>query len=644
MSSPQKANRLAQETSPYLQQHAHNPVDWHPWGDEALEKARRENKPILLSIGYASCHWCHVMAHESFEDEETAKVMNELFVNIKVDREERPDLDKIYQTAHYVLTQQSGGWPLTVFMMPDDHAPFFSGTYFPREPRYQLPAFKDVLRSLSNIYHKQPDEIKHQNDELLKILCYQNSSEAEVSLDDQPLQLGMQVLQRSYDQVHGGFGPAPKFPHPTMIEFALENNSPMAFATLHNMAEGGVYDQLEGGFYRYSVDAKWQIPHFEKMLYDNGQLLFLYSLAVKQQPDFLEVVQQTAEWIKNKMQSDEGGYYSSLDADSEGHEGQLYVWNKSEIESILSKDEYQLINLVYGLVLPPNFEKKWHLTVSHSLAMTAERLKITLIKAKKLLLSAKEKLLTVRNKRIFPARDEKVLTSWNALMIKGMLAAGYVSQEKHFLESAERALSFIRKKLWSNHRLLVSYKDKKAHLSAYLDDYVFLCDALIMSLKISWNKDNLLFSIELAEIILKQFVHNDGGFYFTIDEHEKLLYRPINFSDEPTPSGNAVAAKILMMLGHLTGETRYLDAAEKTLRAAWSMLNNMPAEQIKIWRDQVDVLHNTVFAIPDEDSGLPGVLASNALAGKVYAIICEGVTCSSPIMDLEEFKKSIKER
>jgi uncharacterized protein YyaL (SSP411 family) len=475
-------NHLAEETSPYLQQHAHNPVDWYPWNEIALEKARKENKPILLSIGYAACHWCHVMAHESFEDEETAKLMNQWFVNIKVDREERPDLDKIYQTSHYLLTQQSGGWPLTVFLTPDDHTAFFSGTYFPREPKYQLPSFKEVLRAIFNLYQHQFQEIKQQNANLLKLLQQDIAIDKQAQLNAQPIELGLKALQKYYDPIYGGFGNAPKFPQPAKIEFLLKNKPALAMATLQHMADGGIYDQLQGGFFRYTVDAKWQIPHFEKMLYDNGQLLFLYSLAVKQQPDFLEVVQQTAEWIKNKMQSDEGGYYSSLDADSEGHEGQFYVWNKSEIESILSKDEYQLINLVYGLVLPPNFEKKWHLTVSHSLAMTAERLKITLIKAKKLLLSAKEKLLTVRNKRIFPARDEKVLTSWNALMIKGMLAAGYVSQEKHFLESAERALSFIRKKLWSNHRLLVSYKDKKAHLSAYLDVYVFLCDELFMSL------------------------------------------------------------------------------------------------------------------------------------------------------------------
>ena len=579
------SNYLAHETSPYLLQHANNPVDWHPWGEEALAIARRENKPILLSIGYASCHWCHVMAHESFEDEETARLMNQLFVNIKVDREERPDLDKIYQTAHALLTQRSGGWPLTVFLSPDNLVPFFAGTYFPREPRYQLPAFKEVLQTIANIYQNSSDDIKDQGIELMRVMNSQSSSSNTGIVNKKPLELAEVSLSQIYDPEFGGFDGAPKFPRPTAIEFLLKSKSEMALNTLRHMAQGGICDQLEGGFFRYSVDEKWLIPHFEKMLYDNGQLLFLFSMAAKSTHEeiFSQAARDIGEWALTKMEAPQGGYYSSLDADTEGHEGKFYVWNKFEIDELLNNDEAQLAGYYYGLHEPANFEHMWHLHVAMPLDQVAKKLNILPGQAQRLLMQVKQKLLAAREKRPHPACDNKILTSWNALMIKGMLAAGDVLHEPRFTASAHKALEFIRNNLWVNERLLAMYKPNKTPLPAYLDDYAFLLDALMMSLKISWDKENLNFASQLAKRLLDDFSDkNVGGFFFTAEDQEKVLYRPKTFSDDSSPSGNSVAVRALLTLSDFLGDTSYRDAAEKTLRAAWPMLSQYPREHCNL--------------------------------------------------------------
>jgi len=369
-------NRLADATSPYLQQHARNPVDWWPWCGEALELARGQNRPILLSIGYSACHWCHVMAHESFEDPETAEVMNRLFVNIKVDREERPDLDKIYQTAHQLLTQRPGGWPLTLFLTPDDQRPFFAGTYFPNEARHGLPAFSDLLQRIEAAYRQKGDAIRQQNRSLMDALCELTPSGSEAIPDGAPLDQARHQLAGSFDASHGGFGQAPKFPHPTDLELLLRRyaatkavGSPdraalhMVVFTLERMIRGGLNDQLGGGFCRYSVDSEWMIPHFEKMLYDNGPLLAFCCDAwqITADPLFRDAAVATADWVVREMQSPEGGYYSSLDADSEGEEGKFYVWDRREVEALLTAEEYPPFAAVYGLDRAPNFEGKWHL-------------------------------------------------------------------------------------------------------------------------------------------------------------------------------------------------------------------------------------------------------------------------------------------
>ncbi|SRR5579883_242535 len=563
-------NRLSKETSPYLLLHADNPVDWYPWNQEALDKAKQENKPILLSIGYAACHWCHVMAHESFEDDETAALMNKLFVNIKVDREERPDLDKIYQTAHYFLTQHNGGWPLTVFLTPNDLAPFFSGTYFPRETHQQLPSFKDVLVTIADIFAKSPDEIKKQNEQLLAILRSENPQPEKMELSDKPLQLANDFLKQKFDEKFGGFGPAPKFPHPPLLELLLQEKSPMAFFSLEKMADGGIYDQIGGGFFRYSVDAKWQIPHFEKMLYDNAQLLQVYAKASEHHPEFARIARETADWVIKKMQAPEGGYYSSLDADTQGKEGHYYIWNKFEIAELLSETEDKFAEIYFGLSESPNFEGQWHLHIAESLENTAKKLEMSLPDAEKMLQTIKTRLLNQREQRIPPARDQKILTSWNGLMIKAMLIAGHSLKEPVYVDSANRAIQFIQNNYWMNNRLKTP---------AFLDDYAFLLDALMTSFHFSENKNHLEFAKHLADDLLQNFMDStNGGFYFTSREQEIVLYRPKTLMDEAIPSGNAKACDGLLALFKVTQDDRYHEAVKQTLRTAYPLLYRFPGE------------------------------------------------------------------
>ena len=566
-------NDLQNETSPYLLQHASNPVAWHPWNASTLAKARQENKPILLSIGYAACHWCHVMAHESFEDAETAALMNELFINIKVDREERPDLDKIYQTTHLLLTEHGGGWPLTVFLTPDDCAPFFSGTYFPKAARPPLPPFKDVLQKIAGIYRERHEDIIKQNESLKQALQHTYQPPAQpVKLTNAPIALGQTLLEEIYDAKNGGFGTAPKFPHPGKLALLLAEKSPIALHTLLQMAEGGIYDQLRGGFYRYSVDAQWQIPHFEKMLYDNALLLGLYAQAsqIYDEPYFAQIARETADWVIAEMQADAGGYYATLDADTEGHEGKFYVWDKAEIEKLLTREELAMVRVYYGLDDPANFEGQWHLHITEALRDQQEKDKLA---------SAKQKLLQARQQRVHPHRDEKILTAWNGLMINSMLIAGKILKDKEITDSANQALKFIQEKLWREQRLYACFHKNKATIPAYLDDYVFLLQAVITSIEINNDSKNLDFARELADSLLTHFYDTSaGGFFFTADDHEKLLYRPKTFMDEALPSGNAIAVLVLLALGHIVNDPRYFEAAEATLKLAWPALSQYPAE------------------------------------------------------------------
>ncbi len=668
-------NRLAQETSPYLQQHADNPVDWFPWGDEALRYAREQDKPILLSIGYSACHWCHVMAHESFEDAEVAAVMNRLFINIKVDREERPDLDHIYQAAHAMLTQRSGGWPLNMFLTPDQ-TPFFGGTYFPKQARYNLPGFVQLLEYVAELYRTRRGDIAKQDASLLHAFdSTLPSAEDQVSISDTPLNDACDELRRAFDPAHGGFGDAPKFPQPTGLEFLLRHAARgddqdarnMALHTLRKMADGGIHDQLGGGFCRYSVDERWAIPHFEKMLYDNGSLLALYADAhvLSGEASFRRVAQGIAGWAMREMQSPKGSFYSSLDADSEHEEGKFYVWTPKQAASLLSTEEYAVAAAHYGLDQPPNFENRhWNLLVAQPLDAIAQARHLPLEQAEQLLASAQKKLFAARARRVRPGRDEKILVSWNALMIKGMAHAGRMLDEPAWVASAQRAADFVRAAMWRNGRLLATCKDDKAHLNAYLDDYAFMLDALLELLQAEFRQADLEFASALAGVLLEQFEDTqEGGFFFTSHDHEKLIHRPKPGHDNATPSGNGIAAFALQRLGHLLGEAHYLEAAERTLKLYYPALAQQPMgfmslmvvlqeylapPQIVIlrsapgasaaWRRQL-LQHywpgTLIMALEGEFTGLPGTLAKPLSQG-VSAWVCQGVTCLPVIEDCLE--------
>ncbi|MHB1140288.1 MAG: thioredoxin domain-containing protein [Sulfuricaulis sp.] len=687
MDKPAHANRLIHETSPYLLQHARNPVDWYPWGAEALERARREDKPILVSIGYSACHWCHVMEHESFEDEEVARVMNELFVCIKVDREERPDLDKIYQTAHQILAQRPGGWPLNMFLTPGDQMPFFGGTYFPKTPKHGMPAFTDLLRHVAEVYAKKRDAIQEQNNSLRDIFgrLQPPGPAPGVHAGPEVLEQAHTELQRQFDTRHGGFGAAPKFPHPTSLELCLhrwarsrhngaedQDALHMARHTLAAMAHGGIYDQIGGGFCRYSVDERWEIPHFEKMLYDNAQLLVLYADAwlATGASLFRRIATETAEWVMREMQAPAGGYYSALDADSEGHEGKFYVWTADEIRSLLTPDEWDLVERRFGLRGTPNFEGQWHLNVSADAAAIAGQMLHPESDVGAQLESARQKLFAAREQRVRPGRDEKILTSWNGLMIQAMAHAGRALRRPDFIASAGRAMDFLHAQLWRDQRLLATHKDGKSHLNAYLDDHVFLIAGALELLQASFRRADLDFAIALADNVLEHFEdESHGGFYFTGDDHEKLVYRPKPVSDDAIPSGNGIAARALGQLGHLTGNLNYLHAAERTVEALYSGMRQQPSahgalllaleEQLappqtvilrgapaamQPWQAVAGRLyhpHRLVLAIPGDVAGLPGILAERTTRNGVTAYICTGHTCSAPVTDLAEFEAAL---
>lgn len=677
------ANRLRGETSPYLLQHADNPVDWFPWGEEALKLAKQLDKPILLSIGYSACHWCHVMAHESFEDGEVATVMNRHFINIKVDREERPDIDQIYQTAHNMLSQRSGGWPLTVFLTPDQQ-PFFSGTYFPKTARYQLPAFPDLVQSIAGFYHERKADLVEQSTQLMQALARTiPTANHEVTANLDTLALGFEQLKGNFDFEYGGFGTAPKFPNHAEIAFLLRRAykgaqaanleaGAMALQMLKNMAAGGIYDQIGGGFCRYSVDERWEIPHFEKMLYDNGQLLSLYVDGWQMLEDkqstlaqrFITVIEQTITWLQREMHSPNGAFYSSLDADSlneqgESEEGRFYVWQREEVRSLLTPSEYAVAARCLGFEHAPNFEQHdWHIY----LAAEPDAAEAVLLDA------AKKKLFAARERRIRPGRDDKILTSWNALAIKGIARAGRVLERKDWIMLAQQAVDYIHDRLWTGKQLLATSKGETAHLNAYLDDYAFLLDALLELLQADYREQDMAFAQDIAEALLNEFESEAGGFYFTSHDHEVLIHRPKQGYDNATPSGNGIAAAALQRLGHILGESRYLQAAENTLKAFDGVMLRNPAacpslmmaleefirpptfvvirgrtEEMAVWKHQLNQKHLPsllCFTIDASIKHLPDALARESTED-VNAWICRGVECLPVINQLDVLLESL---
>lgn len=677
-------NRLIDETSPYLRQHAHNPVEWRPWGEPALSRARAEDKPILLSIGYSACHWCHVMAHESFEDADTAALMNERFVNIKVDREERPDLDKVYQIAHQLLTRRGGGWPLTVFLAPDDLAPFFAGTYFPREPRFGLPGFRQLLAQVADYFTRNRDALRDNGYQIVAALARLRPGRAGAGAepDQATIDAAAARLRESFDSRHGGFGDAPKFPRPSALELLLtsapstveSSSRGMALFSLRKMADSGLFDQVGGGFYRYAVDAEWQIPHFEKMLYDNGALLDLYARAYRLTGErrFEAVARQTADWAIAAMQSPEGGFYASFDADSEGGEGGYYVWGSDELREILSAEDYVLAEARFGLDRPPNFEGRRHLNVCVDVATLARDRGVSGEDVATRLASLRATLLQARARRPAPGRDDKILTAWNGLMISGMAAAARCLNEPRFLDSAVRALDFVRSRLWRDGRLFASHQGGRARFNGYLDDYAFIAAACLEMLQTRWRGADLQFARELAEAMLEHFEDRDGGgFWFTSDDHEALLDRPRTFADESMSAGNGVAAQVLVRLGHLLGEIRYLDAAARTLRAGTAAFADYPdavCSLLVALRDELDLPPQIIlrgepavlaawrrtieaeagplwrlYAIPHDAGDLPGLLAACEPRAEGVAYLCRGTECSRPLTSAEAVLEELGE-
>ena len=568
-------NNLINETSPYLLQHAHNPVDWYGWNDEALKKAKDENKPIFLSIGYSSCHWCHVMAHESFENEEVAKFMNENFTNIKVDREERPDIDDIYQKVCQIATGQ-GGWPLSIFLTPDQK-PFYVGTYFPVLDSYGRPGFGSICRQLSQAWKEKPKDIEKSAASFLDALQKTESLKAPSKLERIILDEAAMNLFQLGDYNYGGFGSAPKFPNAANVSFLfhyakLSGHSKFnefALKTLNKMAKGGIFDQIGGGFHRYSTDAKWLVPHFEKMLYDNALIPVNYAEAyqITKDPFYLDVLQKTLDFVLREMTSPEGGFYSAYDADSEGTEGKFYVWKKSEIKEVLGNDA-DLFCLYFDVTDGGNWEGNNILCNNLNISTVAFNFGITEEKVQEILKSCSEKLLKVRSMRPLPGLDDKILVSWNSLMITAFAKGYRVTNDPRYLDAAKICVDFIEHNLFSDGKLLRTYKNGTAKIDGYLEDYSYFANALLDVFEIEPEPKYLELSLRLGHYLVNHFWDSDSNsFFMTSDDHEKLIIRPKSNYDLSLPSGNSVSALVMLRLYHMSQEQNFLHIATTILES-----------------------------------------------------------------------------
>ncbi len=684
MAEHKHTNRLAQESSPYLLQHAHNPVDWYAWGDEALEKSKREDKPILLSIGYSACHWCHVMERESFENEEIARQMNEQFVNIKVDREERPDLDQIYMSAVQMMTRH-GGWPLTVFLTPD-LVPFYGGTYFPPEDRHQMPGFPRVLAAISETYRTRPDEVKQSAWEILSELrrmsVAQESSEV---INPQLLDNAYRGLVRTYDPRFGGFGGAPKFPSSMNLDFLLRTYKrtgdaralEMATHSCRMMAEGGMYDQLGGGFHRYSTDARWLVPHFEKMLYDNALLTRLYVHAYQATGEsfFRRVVEETLGYVKREMLDESGAFYSTQDADSEGVEGEFFVWDKGEVESLLGPLDARLFCAYYDVTEGGNFEERNILHVERPAAEVARAENVTVEKLTEAVERGRGILFTERERRIKPGRDEKVITAWNGLMLEAFAEAAAVLEREDYREVAERNAQFILDTLVNEGLLLHVCKDGRAKHVGFLDDYAFVVSGLVTLYETTGCLRWLEAALTLTDKMVEEFWDEEGGgFFYNGRSGEKLIVRNKDYFDNATPSGNSVAAEALLRLSVLTGKEDYRRKAVNVLRLVRDAVERYPsafgyalgafdfylstpreivvvgeAEQARpllreVWGrylpNKVVVLSSNV----DDDAVrlVPLLQERTAQGGRATAYVCESYACLQPVNTPEELAAQLE--
>lgn len=581
------ANRLLNETSPYLLQHAYNPVDWFPWGDEAFEKARQEEKPIFLSVGYSACHWCHVMEHESFENGEIAQILNEHYVSIKVDREERPDVDQIYMSAVQLITKR-GGWPMSVFMTPEGK-PFYGGTYWPPTSRMGMPGFRDILLKLAAFWTNKRDEVDTSAEQLVDAIQGMSAPVFEsAELSEETILAATRSLLSSADQKHGGFGDAPKFPHPMDIRVLLrgwkrtgdQTALDTVTLTLNKMLHGGIYDQLGGGFHRYSTDAYWLAPHFEKMLYDNALLVpaYLEVWQVTGQTEYKRAVTETLDYILKEMTAEDGGFFSTQDADTEGEEGKFFVWSEQEIVEILGQEQAKIFNAAYDVSANGNWEGKNILNRPKAFSEVADQLKLTQDELNESLAASKEKLLSVRAKRVVPGRDEKILASWNGLMLAAMAKSGFAFDEPRYLAAAENAAKFLIENLRdADGQLQHSYKDGKARFQAYFDDFACLIDGLVEVFQSTGDEYYLQHAVQLAEEMLEGFWDEDnGGFFYTANDHESLIARTKDIQDNAVPSGNGMAATALIKLGRLCDRQDFIESARKTIDAFSSFIVDHP--------------------------------------------------------------------
>ena len=672
-------NNLINETSPYLLQHVHNPVQWYGWNSVSLKKAKDENKPIFLSIGYSSCHWCHVMAHESFENDEIAKFMNENFVNIKVDREERPDIDDIYQKVCQIATGQ-GGWPLSIFLTPDQK-PFYVGTYFPVLDSYGRPGFGSICRQLSQAWKEKPKDIEKSAENFLEALNKTETLKVPSKLERTILDEAAMNLFQLGDSAYGGFGSAPKFPNAANVSFlfryanlsGLSKFNEFALKTLNKMAKGGIFDQIGGGFHRYSTDARWLVPHFEKMLYDNALIPVNYAEAyqITKDPFYLDVLQKTLDFVLREMTSSEGGYYSAYDADSEGIEGKFYVWKKSEIKEILGNDA-DLFCLYYDVTDGGNWEGNNILCNNLNISTVAFNFGISEEKVREILKSCSEKLLKVRSTRVPPGLDDKILVSWNSLMITAFTKGYRVTNDPNYLISAKTCIEFIEKNLYVNGKLLRTYKNGTAKIDGYLEDYSYFVNALLDVFEIEPEPKYLKLALKLGHHLVDHFWDSENNsFFMTSDNHEKLIIRPKNNYDLSLPSGNSVSALAMLRLYHMSQTQKFLDIATKIMESQAQMAAENPfgfgylLNTISIYLEkpvEVTIINTenseickSLFSNYLPNSFIVAIQNPNQLeilaeypffAGKIFqdktsVFVCKDFTCSLPLHTIDEINSHL---
>lgn len=682
MSREKHTNRLVKEFSPYLLQHAHNPVDWFPWGGEAFERAKRENKPLLLSIGYSACHWCHVMEKESFENEEIAQIMNTHFISVKVDREERPDIDSIYMQCVQMLTGQ-GGWPTTLFLTHDG-LPFYGGTYFPPEDRQGFPGFKRVLQSIAEIYHRNPQQVQQNTQAVLKNLRgLSQLKQSQEGLSEKILEIAFRKLSQNFDYRRGGFGSAPKFPNPMVLSYLLryylrsKNKGclEMVELNLKSMAEGGIYDQIGGGFHRYSVDERWLVPHFEKMLYDNALLVPVYldAYLVTKNPSYKKIVVETLDYVIREMTGTYGEFFSTQDADSEGEEGKYYVWRSREIKSILGERDADIFCRFYGVTEAGNFEGKNILTSARTYEQIARQLETTTDKVESVIIEARRKIMEARELRIKPGRDEKALANWNGLMLSAFSRAARVLGRSDYLRIAEQNAHFVLNYLCQGERLLHACKDGQAKLNAYLDDYACIIDSFIEVYQSTFDSKWLRKASSLADVMIDLFWDEEtGAFYYTAKDHEKLITRLKDFQDNAIPAGNSTAAMDLLRLAEITDREDFRSKAETIFKILHETVGKYPSGfgQLLCGLDfyfdspreivlvgskddpAIESFRRIIFdhyspnqvVILDECKDnkirelVPLVKGKSLIDGKPAVYVCEKFTCRRPVTTAEELE------